>query len=57
MYMFKLIPKDERRELKRIAKSFIVLILLTIILLHFVRDPKPKCKPTPDQKSCQIKEK
>jgi len=57
MYMFKLIPRDERRQLKRIARSFAVLILLTIILLHFAHDPKPKCDPTPDKKSCQTKEK
>jgi hypothetical protein len=56
MYVFKLIPRNERRQLKRIALSFIVLLSLFVILLHFVHDPKPKCKPTPDAKSCQTKE-
>lgn len=54
MYMFKLIPKDERRQLKRIAKSFAVLIVLFTVLLYFVHD-KPKCDPKPDAKSCNVR--
>lgn len=57
MFMFKLVPKDERALIKSILKRFLLLILFAVIILNIAHKPKPKCEPTPDKKSCQTKEK